>query len=434
MFNTKKIDYHAICNWFSTGFFFDNENFFLRDKDDSTLKRVNKKWHYSPRDITLDQAIENFSSLLTSLVEDNTKGESIILPLSGGLDSRTLAVVLRENNNVKAYSYEFEGGVKETEYARKIAEIYGWEFYSFTIPKGYLWNNIEEISNINNCRVEFTHPRQMAVMKQISNLGDCILSGSMGDLLFDSFEIPKNSNIDGQVNKVVDLIVKPGGKEIANALWQYWNLNGSFEQSLNDNIRNKLYNIEIDNPSSCIRAFKAIHYVKNWTNVNMKIFSDYKPVYAPYHDSKMRDFICAIPEFHLSNRKIQINYIKQKAPELAMIPWQNYDLNLYDYHKFNGSYLPRRGYRYIKRIFKEKVLRKTPIIQRNWELQFIGEKNDKNLKKWLFESPTLYQIVPKDIVEDYYQKFKKHNSVKYSHPVSMLLTLAVWTTKNLQNK
>ena len=295
MCNTKKIDYHGICNWFSTGFFFDNENFFLKEKDDS-------------------------------------------------------------------------------------------------------------------------------------------LSGSIGDILFDSFEIPRTANIDGQVNKVVDLIVKPGGKEIANELWQYWNLNGSFEQSLNDNIRNKLYDIEIDNPSNCIRAFKTVHYVRNWTNVNMKIFSEYKQVYASYHDSKMRDFICTIPESHLSNRKIQINYIKQKAPELAKIPWQNYDLNLYEYHKFNGRYLPRRGYRYFKRIFREKILRKTPIIQRNWELQFLGEKNDKNLKKWLFESPTLYQIVPKDIVEDYYQKFKKHNSVKYSHPVSMLLTLAVWTTKYLQNK
>ena len=63
----------------------------------------------------------------------------------------------------------------------------------------------------------------MAVIKQISELGECILSGSMGDLLFDSFEIPRTSNIDGQVKKVVDLIVKPGGKEIANALWQYWN-------------------------------------------------------------------------------------------------------------------------------------------------------------------------------------------------------------------
>ena len=54
--------------------------------------------------------------------------------------------LLRGNNKIIAYSYEFEGGVKETEYARKIAELYGWEFYSFTIPKGYLWNNIEEIS------------------------------------------------------------------------------------------------------------------------------------------------------------------------------------------------------------------------------------------------------------------------------------------------
>ena len=66
------------------------------------------------------------------------------------------------------------------------------------------------------------------------------------------------------------------------------------------------------------------------------------------------------------------------------------------------------------------------MIQRNWELQFLGYENDQNLKHWIFETPELYELVPRKIVNDYYHRFKKVDPVKYSHPVSMLLTLAVW--------
>ena len=44
------------------------------------------------------------------------------MPLSGGLDTRTLAAALFGNKNIVTFSYEFEGGINETGYARQIAE------------------------------------------------------------------------------------------------------------------------------------------------------------------------------------------------------------------------------------------------------------------------------------------------------------------------
>ena len=75
-----------------------------------------------------------------------------------------------------------------------------------------------------------------------------------------------------------------------------------------------------------------------------------------------------------------------------------------------------------------------PIIERSWELQFLGKENELYLKKWLFDNPKLNKIVPNDIVEDFYKKFKFGNKIKYSHPIGMLLSLSVWSKEFWKKK
>ena len=77
------------------------------------------------------------------------------------------------------------GGVKETQYAKKISEKMGWPFFNYLINKGYLWEKIDKLADINLCQSDFVHPRQMAVIDQISKLGEIIISGQWGDVLFD---------------------------------------------------------------------------------------------------------------------------------------------------------------------------------------------------------------------------------------------------------
>ena len=196
----------------------------------------------------------------------------------------------------------------------------------------------------------------------------------------------------------------------------------------------KLYgHINIDHPSARIRAYKSLYWVPRLSSIGLSIFQELGELVLPYYSDEMCKFICTVPERHLEGRKIQIEYIKRKAPELAGIPWQVYDLDLYSYHYFNTLYFPRRVYRYVRRIIREKILKISPVIQRNWELQFLGKGNRRHLENWLFETPELYELVPRQIVDDFYHRFKKVNPVKYSHPVSMLLTLAIWCRRIWKN-
>jgi len=60
-------------------------------------------------------------------------------------------------------------------------------------------------------------------------------------------------------------------------------------------------------------------------------------------------------------------------------------------------------------------------------LQFLGEANDKQLHQWLFENESFKDFIPEAVVTTFYNQFKNKDSVNYSHPVSMLLTLSLFT-------
>jgi hypothetical protein len=150
----------------------------------------------------------------------------------------------------------------------------------------------------------------------------------------------------------------------------------------------------------------------------------------PYYDNRMSEFICTVPEAYLAGRQLQIAYIKKRLPKLAKLTWQSHaPFNLYNY-KFDKTpwNLPYRVVNKLKRLASSN-----DYIQRNWELQFLGETNDKKLQSYLFENSDLDSLIPFQIRRDIYTKFKQDDAVFYSHPLSMLLTLSVFSKrKNFQ--
>ena len=428
------IDLPAIAEWIACGFFLGDKNFTKKEFRQEADFNCEPSWFYEPRDITFKSAVEEFTHIFENLILTNVKNKRIILPLSGGLDSRTIASALRNRDNIVTYSYEFLGGVKETKYARRISKEMSWPFNNYLIPKGYLWDRIELLAEINLCQSDFIHPRQMAVIDQISKLGDLIISGQWGDVLFDLPKLSAKENLDNQTRFLFHKIVKPGGLFLSKKLWEEWGFTGKFEKILFNRIKQLLLEIKIENPSRRVQAFKSIHWAQRWANPNLNIFSSNCELFAPYYENAVCEFICSIPNNYLRDRKIQIKYIQNSSPSLAKIPWQIFDLNLYNYKYFNNFFFPRRVYRFLMRNFNEKILNNPLTIQRNWELQFLGSENRKHLEYWLFEKKRINDIVPSDLINNFYDKFTNENQVIYSHPISMLLTLSLWCEKFWKRK
>lgn len=438
------LDLEAICVYAAIGFFLDTDTFYkgLKTLKPSTAYKVTAddlkivaaepyfKWHYTPIDRPFDQIVAEFADLFETIVSEQTSGKKVILPISGGLDSRTQAAALAHlKTETHAYSYSFTNGHDEVKYSRQIAEVCNFPFESWKVKRGYLWNVIEEIAAINGCYSEFTHARQMAFKGKYAPLGEVFNLGHLGDLLFDDMGVPDAMEFNDQVSHLMKITVKKGGLNLATMLWDSWHLNGTFEEYLRKRIETLLTEINIpQNANAQLRAFKNIHWVPRWTNTNLSIFESESPMTLPYYDNRMCEFICAVPEKYLSGRQIQIAYIKMRNPDLAKITWEaQRPFNLYNYRFNKVPYnLPFRVYDKAKR-----MLKKDKLIQRNWELQFLGEDNQIKLKSWLFENPKFEKFVNSNVSKIILQNFNSSDAVTFSHPVSILLTLSVFAKNNI---
>lgn len=436
------IDFKAVCVFSALGFFLDDDTYWLDTKvlKPATINRISNEgyliksekwfhWHYSPKKISLDKAVIEFSKIFEKNIQNETSGKQVILPISGGLDSRTQAIALHKiKANVNSYSYSFENGYNEAKIASQIAKKLNFSFKSFKIKKGYLWSKIEELAKINECYSEFTHPRQMAVMDEVEKLGEIFSLGHWGDVLFDSEGID-NVEASEVISILKNKMLKKGGLELAESLWEDWKIEGDFKEYLSDRLLVLWNTIHIDNFSAKLRAFKSLYWAPRWTSVNLSIFENSKPLNVPYYDNEMCQFICTIPEELLKDRQIQIEYIKQNSKELANITWQEHKpFNLYKFHLNTFPYnLP---YRFLSKLKRElRTLFGQKFIQRNWELQFLGTENDQQLKSHLF-SIEYNSFLSNKLVERFYNKFNTKNRLNYAHSISTLLTLSLYFKKH----
>lgn len=433
-----ELDKKAICIFAATSYFLGTDTYWKDEKvlPPGTVNTIDNdgywvdskpwfQWYYKPRDISFDQAVKEFTELFHTICREQIPTDTILLPLSGGLDSRTQAVAYSKlGNPVVSYSYSFHNGYREGDISRQIAKVLGYEYHDMTIPPGYLWEKIDELAKLIKCHTEFTHPRQMAVIDEFRKMNGVFTLGHWGDVLFDAVA-PKDLTEETAEAWILKKIVVKGGQELAEALWKEWELEGTFMDYLRQRTREIWDGIKIENMSAKARAYYSSTRAPRWTNLGFAIFENTNPIEAPYYDDRMAEFICSIPEAYLADRKIQIAYLKNQSPEVARITWQDQrPFNLFNYHQNRMPYnLPYRVVNKLKRELNSKLGKH--YTQRNWELQFLGKENDKKLQEHLF-ADNLHPFLSKELRTRFYNNFRNKDMVQYSHPVSMLLTLAVW--------
>lgn len=433
-----ELDRKAICIFAATGFFLGTDTYWkdLKVLPPASVNTINDEgylveskpwfeWYYKPRDISFETALKEFTELFESICAEQAGEKPVILPLSGGLDSRTQAVAFSKlKNPVTAYSYSFKNGFYESGIAKKIAKTCGFDFKEFLIEPGYLWPKLEELANLNHCYSEFTHPRQMAILEELQNMDGVFSLGHWGDVLFDR-GAAEGTTPEGAISELQKKVVKKGGLELATALWQEWELEGSFKDYLKFRMQSLFDSIKIENSSAKVRAFKSLSWAPRWTSVNLCVFEAAHPIVLPYYHHRMCEFICTLPEEYLADRRLQLEYIKQNSPQLAAITWEaQRPYNLYNYQNNKSPHnLPYRVTDKLKRTLNKKMGK--PFIQRNWELQFLGMENDEKLQEHLF-GENLHPFLPKELLARFYNNFRNKDRVEYSHSLSMLLTLALW--------
>jgi len=250
----------------------------------------------------IDQMLVNvFERLLES-----TKGRSLVIPLSGGLDSRLIAAMLKRlgRENVICFSYGRKGN-RESEISKKVAETLGypWEFVHYTRGKWYRWFQSDERRDYYRYAdglSSLAHIQDWPAVWELKRAGKIpdkavFVPGHTGDFICGG-HIPQSFASMQNVGK--DEVVKAIWKK-HYSLWDWSKQFGKLGPIFEEKVLSQLSEIPMDSPEDAANAFECWE----WQERQAKFIVNSCRVYdfwgydwrIPLWDSEMMDFWARVP-------------------------------------------------------------------------------------------------------------------------------------------
>jgi len=443
----RRLDWVGLTGFFFFGFFPQDRTFF---EDVRILKpashyvfdaqgrlvrqeRYWQWWHEPDMRRSYDDTVAHFAEVFHEVMDDHTQSGRIAIPISGGLDSRsTVAAITRPGRQLPpdlhlwAYSYGYSDDSIETKIARQVAAARNLPFNAYTI-RPYLFDRIEQILAWTEGFQDITQCRQAFVRDEIAAHADYLIAALWGDVWLDDMGLVGKKDIEGEdwlIDYTLHKMEKKGNKWLIENLCQPQLRREKAEALLREMVHEEMASLQhIQDPDFRVKAFKTEQWSFRWSLPPIRVFQSAAFPRLVFYDTRLADFFCTVPSEYLSGRRLQIDYLKRFAPDLARITWQPYDTNLYRYQYFNTWLLPKRAFKKAWRILTRKK-----IIERNWEVQFLCPSGRAGLEHWLlrpglrlheFVSPKAVQ----QLLDDFY-KAPLENGRGYT--VSMLLTFSAW--------
>jgi hypothetical protein len=260
------------------------------------------------------------------------KKSTIGILLSGGLDSRIVAGILRElqlsnefNGDVVALTW----GVKESRdviYASEICKKYNWEWQHLKLDAQVLEANIYTVGKLG---AEFS-PLHLHAMSQVRELEgiDAIIAGSYGDSVgrgefSGKHLLSVKETLSGNLNKFGLL-----KKEV---------IENNYSNIVNDAYGYKKY-IERAQEYQYREIEQEMHYMRRKLQACMNYISEKIPVYQLFTDPKTYGFMWGLDP-SVRNDKIYEIILKELPNEVGLMPWARTGESLNATNKDNNNTL-----------------------------------------------------------------------------------------------
>lgn len=430
--SVKTLDWEGITGFMAMGFFPGNTTWlegiailepashytFSEDLDLLSHKRY-WNWSYNPADKNEDNLLEKFDSLLQEIMCGATANKKVALPISGGLDSRTLAGVVakqvKQPKSVWSYSYGYTAKSVETKIAKRIAKAEGIAFDEYIVPQ-YLFEKSATIADAVELFQYIDGTRQACMLDELEQRADVVVGGHWGDVWMD--DMGMNTMNESEFFK--KKIVKRGSD------WLLENVCKPHYANYDTFLKNYFYNwnsqhSHIEDKDFRMKIFKTDQWSLRWTVPSLRMYQASVMPVLPFYDKRIVDFFSTVPTSIVQQRLFQIAYIKKYHPELARVKWQEYDANLYNYKRFNNRNLL---YRIVKKI--RRSLKPNNNISRNWELFYLNDAGRKNLEKILLDNPAFSKVVEIEKVKELLQDFYDYPTASNGYRISMMHTFGVF--------
>ncbi len=429
-------DESGLLGFFAFGFFPQNRTYYknvrvLRPSthevfnSSGTLISSRRYWNWSfqpDQQRSYDDTVAEFGNLLRDIMNDLCRSGRIALPISGGLDSRS-AVAAAPAGDIWSFSYGYNADSTETKIARQIAAARNIRFDAYTINP-YLMDLLPYITEAVEGFQDLTQTRQAAVNDQLRSNADYVIAAHWGDVWLDGFGLPEKQTEDQMISHAFKKFRKKGSNWLLENVCPSFVKTESHENILTEMLREELRNLNaIEDADFWLKALKTEQWSFRWTVPSLRAYQLAVFPRLPFYDNRMIDFFNTVPSSFVKDRRMQIDYLKKFAPDLARITWQVYDANLFNYQHFNSWLLPKRVLKKASRMISRR-----PVFQRNWEVQFLSESGRKSLRQYLCNGPGLKveQFVSAQKIDTLLNEFFASPSPETGYPVSMLLTFAAW--------
>lgn len=257
-----------------------------------------------PEEVLLDQLDDVMIRVFQRLIE-TTKGKQLVVPLSGGLDSRIIVAMLKRLgvDDVICFGYGKRGN-HEAEISRQVAEMLGyrWLFVEYTKEKLYSWYNSEQMNKYLDYAGNLTslpHIQDFFAVKELKEKGvvsgnAVFVPGHSGDMLAGSW-IPDESsfNIDNH-NQFFDHIMKKH-----YSLWQWHKtankiINNIFQKRINSSVNITCIN-DFDSFVGAIELFNFNERQAKFIVNSVRVYEFFNfEWWIPFWDNELIDFFLKI--------------------------------------------------------------------------------------------------------------------------------------------
>lgn len=457
-----RLDWPALTGFFGFGFFPEDRTFYddvrilqpashyvFTEKGATVGAQRYWEWRHAPASHrsyhdTVAELASVFGRVMAELLE--SADGRMALPLSGGLDSRSTAAALdgglspRAIERLWAYSYGYAGDSCETRTARLVANARGLPFAAFTIGP-YLFDRLDDILGAVEGFQDLTQCRQAFVTPLLRQQVDSVIAAHWGDVWLDDMGFGGTQGQDyGATDPRLQSVVS---RQLLRSLLQSHTLNKLSksgrvwlleqlcapqveqpEALLAQWVKSGLDRLQhLEDPDFRLKAFKTDHWSFRWTTTSLRMFQSAAFPRLPFYDTRLTDFFATVPTSFLRGRQLQVDYLKQYAPDLARIEWPAAGADLFHCQRPELWRLARRAGNKIQRLLAGRA-----PVERNWQVQFQGAPGQAGLRHWLLRPGLrLHDLVPRRQIAALLDEFHAAPLVAgRGYTVSMLLTFSVW--------
>lgn len=309
---------------------------------------LGRYWRYpygeqTPLEGSPDELAEALHAHLKTALKRQLRGiAKIVLPLSGGLDSRTLAELLHQSGftgDVQAYSFG-QASSRDRRYGRAIARALGYPHISIPTPTDFITRNLEEDAWLFDAEwsAEMHWPVRFAYRDPIlgDRTGYHALSGMFGDIVLgsDRFGYRRTAGDDPlAVHALRTLfyrfIQEYGTQETVLSL---------FTREAAQTARQRLDDIVSGTLASCahLPPFFALlraefeHRQQRHTSMVAQVVERERSVLTPFLDRDVVDFSLRIPYDLFHGKKLYKRMIRNHLPKVTAVPYADSGLPLAD--------------------------------------------------------------------------------------------------------